>query len=1030
MGNLLKISLKNTVAIMILVVLVIAGGVYSTNKIKVETFPNVSFPALFVQAVYMNHSAAELEEQLTKPLEDSIKQQRGYDTLSSTSSNNMASISIMYPFGTDMDEQKAKLEDAMNKVKLPDGAKVDILQFNSGAMPVYEVALAEKTSDPNLQSAIEDNLVPSLEKIEGVGTVSIKGEKKQNVSIVVDQEKAKLLGITLQNIKDAIQAKNYKVSLGQVKDNGTNIPLEMEGSINRIDDLKEIEVSGNQLNAMTNRQPSLPQGFKGSASQAQKVKLSNIAKIDSVTEQSEISRFNGKESFLLAITKTQDANTAEVVNNVKDKIDSFKKEHDFTLYTVQDQGKEVEKSISSLLNEGRFGVLFTILVILLFLRNIRATLIAMISLPVSILATIALLNQFDYTLNIMTLGGLAVAIGRIVDDSIVVMENIFRWRQEKGKELSVKQAALHATKEVLGAVTSSTLATLVVFLPLAFVSGIIGEFFRPFALSVVFSISVSLIVALFLIPVLGSSFFKNIKHVEKKSKLVNVYEKLLRASLNKKPAVIILSIVLLFGSLALIPKLGVAFLPAGESSAIQAQVKLSSSLSIEKTDLVAKEIESFLDGKVEIDHSQVSLGMSNNPMMMMEGGSDNNILFYIQLKDGQKADLLLDDYQKNIQDIVQKQYEDATVTVSEVQNEGPPSGNSVDVQLFSSDLNKLSEASNQVEALLKQNKHLKNIQSNLKDEQTKWRLVINENGKEADVQFIQLMQAINEYLWPVTVGEYELNGNAKEVTLSYDKQITSKDDINNIEINTVAGRKKVSEVADIKESKDPVTIYHEDGKTLAKVSAVIKGNDTAKVTNDVKKDIDSLTLPNGVDVSIGGGMEMINTGFADLGMAMGAAIGLVFLVLSVTFGGILTPLVILSSLIFVPIGALGGLLISGQSLSMSALIGMLMLIGIVVTNAVVLLDRVEKNRINGMELLDAVIEAAKTRLRPILMTAFATIFALIPLALSSSTSGLISKGLAVTVIGGLTTSTLLTLIFVPVLYATVGKYRKNLSTDL
>jgi multidrug efflux pump subunit AcrB len=241
--------------------------------------------------------------------------------------------------------------------------------------------------------------------------------------------------------------------------------------------------------------------------------------------------------------------------------------------------------------------------------------------------------------------------------------------------------------------------------------------------------------------------------------------------------------------------------------------------------------------------------------------------------------------------------------------------------------------------------------------------------------------------------------------------------------------KTVNDVATIEEVKVPTTLYHDDGNQLVKVSAVVKGNNTTKVSNDVKKDIDSLSLPKGITVSYGGGLKMISAGLSSLGLAMGAAVGLVFLVLMVTFSGVLTPLVILSSLLFVPIGALGGLLISGQPISMSAMIGMLMLIGIVVSNAIVLLDRVEKNRKRGLELNEAIVEAAKIRLRPILMTAFATIFALIPLAMSTSSSGLISQGLAVTVIGGLTTSTLLTLIFVPVLYSLVGKFRKHLTDD-
>ena len=716
------------------------------------------------------------------------------------------------------------------------------------------------------------------------------------------------------------------------------------------------------------------------------------------------------------------------MNNVKDKISSFNKSHHYTIYTVTDQGKDVENSISSLLKEGGFGILFAVIIILLFLRNIRATLIAIVSLPISILSTIALLKQFDYSLNIMTLGGMAVAVGRIIDDSIVVIENIFRWRQEN-KDLSMKQVALHATKEVFGAVTSSTLATLVVFAPIAFVTGIIGEVFRPFALAVVFSIAASLIVAMILVPVLGSLFFKKVKHVEKPSWLAGLYEKFLRGAFRKKALVIVLSLLLLVGSFALIPKLGVAFLPADDSNpAMQARITVPSSLSLEQMDSVAKDVESYLKNKQGINYSQVSIGISNN-RAMMTGGSNNVIQFFIQLKNGQNINDLLSVYQKDIEKIAQNDYKDSTVAISQTQGGGISSGNNIDIQLYGSDLAKLTDASNKITTLLAKNNQLKNVTSNLGDDQTQWKLAISSDGDKAGVTYLQLMSAIREYVSSVTVGNYDINGTTQEVDVSYDKKIASKADLENIELKTSAGMKTVNDVATIEEVKVPTTLYHDDGNQLVKVSAVVKGNNTTKVSNDVKKDIDSLSLPKGITVSYGGGLKMISDGLSSLGLAMGAAVGLVFLVLMVTFSGVLTPLVILSSLLFVPIGALGGLLISGQPISMSAMIGMLMLIGIVVSNAIVLLDRVEKNRKRGLELHEAIVEAAKIRLRPILMTAFATIFALIPLATSTSSSGLISQGLAVTVIGGLTTSTLLTLIFVPVLYSLVGKFRKHLTDD-
>jgi multidrug efflux pump subunit AcrB len=368
---------------------------------------------------------------------------------------------------------------------------------------------------------------------------------------------------------------------------------------------------------------------------------------------------------------------------------------------------------------------------------------------------------------------------------------------------------------------------------------------------------------------------------------------------------------------------------------------------------------------------------------------------------------------------------DTAVDVKESAGQGgPPSGNNVDVNLYANDLDALNKAAGQVEAAMKQNGGLKDITNNLKDVTPKWVLSLNQAGIDAGVSPYQVMQAVSEQLKPLDVGTYTLDSRKWDITVAYKQKIASKADMENINIATAAGMKKLKDIATISEAKAPVTINHDGGKMYAKISGTVKGDDTAAVTTDVQKDIESLALPSGVEVKFGGGLEMITEGFTSIGIAMAAAVGLVFLVMSITFGGLLTPVIILSSLLFVPVGALTGLLVTGQSLSMSAMIGLLMLVGIVVTNAVVLLDRIETNRKAGVPLTESIVEASKTRLRPILMTAFATILALMPLAFSDASAALISKGLAVTVIGGLTTSTLLTLVVIPVLYQMAGKRRK------
>ncbi|MYL29682.1 MMPL family transporter [Halobacillus halophilus] len=1032
MNWLTKFSLKNTVAILILTVLVIAMGIFAADKIKVETFPDVSFPVLTVQTVYPNASTEEVEENVTTPLEEALLNMEDYDAITSTSQENASFITITYPFGEDIEEAQSDITNAIADVTTPEDADTEVTALSINSTPVYQAALSSEDLQA-LQADVEDTIVPTLENLEGVAGVQVTGSEESKLQIEVDEEEASTYGLTLSSILDAVEQSEYKLPAGSLQQDGLSTPVEITGTLGDVTALEDLTIpvtpAGDQQ-----QQPSQNAGSEPAAGaqtnpavQAeapQEVTLGEIADITQVTERSEVSRFNGEDSVLIEVTKAQDANTADVADAVKSFLNEEVDNSGYELYTVLDQGEEVNKSISALLKEGGFGALFTVIVILLFLRNIRATIIAILSLPISILGSIALLETFDYTLNIMTLGGMAVAVGRIVDDSIVVIENIYRWKQQY-PDMKQRDVVFKATKEVLGAVASSTIATLIVFLPLAFVGGILGEFFRPFSLAVVFSITISLLVALMLIPVLGKFFFKDVKHEEKTSRLATWYEKFLRGSLKKKGLVFTLSFVLLFGSFSFIPALGVSFLPSEGSETFEVELTLPDETTLEETTALAQSMEATLLDDDQIDYTQVSIGFSSQRQLpgMNASVSENIARFYVQLQEDAQADAVMNDYEEDLLAEAQEAYPEAVVNATEVQQDGPPSGNTIDVNLYSDENEDLREAANQVAQLFEQNDQLKNVSNDMEDTQTKYDISLNEDGRELGVSPYQLMQPIRERLQPLDGGTLTLT-EEWEMELAFDEAFATKADIETYTIMTQDGAKELQEIASIEEVEVPKSIKHQDGETASTVSATIIGDDTAAVSRDVEADVDSLTLPDSVEVNLTGGLEMINEGFADLGLAMAAAVGLVFLVLSITFGGILTPIVILSSLIFIPIGSLAGLFLSGQTLSMSAMIGMLMLIGIVVTNAVVLLDRVESNRREGHELTEAIVEASRTRLRPILMTALATIFALVPLALSNSASGLISKGLAITVIGGLTTSTLLTLIFVPVFYYAVGKFRR------
>jgi multidrug efflux pump subunit AcrB len=1003
MNGISRFSLKNGVAVVILCVLVLGYGLYSSTQIKQQTFPDVSFPSVFIQAVYPGASTEEVETEITGPIEQSLLNFKGYDSLTSTSSENSATLALGFAFGTNMDKITTDVESAITKLNLPSKAKITVKRFSAGSQPIYEAAIfaADSSKSVDLQNVLQNEVVPKLSKIPGVSAVTLKGTKSEKVSIEVDKDKASQYGITLNTIQGAIQSLDYALPLGSINQESTTIPIRLVGKMNSLQQIKDLPLS------------------------AKKVKLSDIATITTLGTQDQITRFIGKESYLIDISKSQDANTADVANKAKDALAQFKQQANLDIHVVEDQGASIEKSVSDLIREGAYGILFCIIIIFLFLRNVRATIISILSLPISIFATIALLNQMGYTLNIMTLGGIAVSIGRIVDDSIVIIENIYRWRQEKGAELKGKELAYRATKEVIGAVASSTMATVVVFLPLAFVTGIIGEFFRPFAIAVVSSIIASLFVAMMLIPVLGAKFFNNVKPHKTEGKMIKIYEKLIRGSLKRKKTVLSIACALLIASLCTIPLLGVSFLPAGSTPAAEIGMILPPKSSISETDALTQKVENYVKDLKGVTSYQVSIGGAGNNPFQSAGTNNNKATINVQFDKTTDMNATVDKANLELKPIIVGAVPDATVNVKAGSQQGPPSGNGIDVSLYSNNQDALSKAATQVNDLMKQNSKLKDISNNLMDVTPKWVLSLNQTGIDANVSAAQVMQAVNEQLRPINVGTFTLDSKDSSITMAYQQPISTKEQLENINIQTQSGTKKLREIADLAESNAPVTVNHDGGKTYAKISGTIKDDaSTSAVTKQVQQDIKSLALPEGVQVSFGGGLAMITDGFSSLGIAMASAIFLVFLVMSMTFGGLKTPLIILSSLLFVPVGSLGGLLVTRQSLSMSAMIGMLMLVGIVVTNAVVLLDRVEKNWKSGMPMTEAIVEGSKNRVRPILMTASATILALVPLALSESSSSLISGGLAITVIGGLFTSTLLTLIVVPVIYLMTGKRRK------
>ncbi|MBS2968610.1 efflux RND transporter permease subunit [Metabacillus sp. KIGAM252] len=1038
MNFLTKFSLKNAVAVFIISFLLILGGLYSFTQLKVDLLPNIEFPQVSVEAVYPGASPDDVSEQVTSKLEDEFKGIDGVKSITSSSYESVGIINLEFPFNTDIDKVEDQINTLIGEASLPDTAETKVNRFSFGTFPIFNISLFTK-EDADIEKLLQDDVIPELNKISGINSVSVGGLKEEVVRITVDKEKAEKSGLSLSQIKDKINEKYLSFPAGSVVEKDTEIPIRVQEGLNEVNTLKELQLTTaasapsaaqggasqgqapeGQQGQSAQTQAGPPQGAAAGsaqqgpqAAQQEPVKLKDIATIETITERPELTRYNLKDSLSMAITKKQDANTVEVADEVIKTLEKYNDELDYSIGF--DQAEGIEKSVETLIREGLLGALFASLAVLVFLRNFRATIIAIVSIPLSLLVTSIFLNQLDISLNIMTLGGMAVAVGRVVDDSIVVIENVFR-RVRKTNSGVTNELIEDSTKEILKAITSSTITTVVVFLPLGFVGGITGEFFLPFALTIIFSLITSLLVSVTIVPILARFSFKKVPKEEKEGPLQKFYAGVIEWSLNHKITVIGLSMLLLFGSVFLVSGLGFTFIPNEEQKTLVASVELPSSTTLDKTNDVSLELEKMFDKEEPIEEITAGVGSRDFTTGLKR---ENKASYFITLKDGTEVSEYIKDLQTKMEKVAEEQAPEAKLGIQEQSSGGPPSNNNVNIDLYSNDLNALSDAAKKVEDYLNKNKDLKYVSNNFAEKQKQAVVTIKpEKADEYGVSGFQVLGTVSDQTKPVDVGDLKLDGQERSVELSYGEDVTSVDKLKDTVIFSQKGPIKLSNVADVKETDAYTSIQRLDGKVYAQVSAQITSDNIAEVSSSViegvKKDVD---LPKGVSLEGGGGSDDTVQTFQQLGLAMAVAIGLVYITMLITFGQARIPFVILSSLIFVPVGSLLGLYLAKEPLSVSVMIGLLMLIGIVTTNAIVMVDRIGQNREQkGLVIREALIEAGKTRLRPILMTAFATIAALLPLAFTTSSGTLISKGLAITVIGGLTSSTLLTLIIVPVVY--------------
>ncbi|MGW0630024.1 efflux RND transporter permease subunit [Streptomyces sp. NPDC002758] len=1003
MSWLSRFSLAQRALIGLMSLIALAFGAIAIPQIKQQLLPTIELPMVSVLAPYQGASPDVVEKQVVEPIENNLEAVDGVTGVTSTASEGNAVIMASFDYGNDTKRIVTDVQQAVNRARnqLPDEVDPQVISGSTDDMPTVVLAVTSDKDQQALADQLDTTVVPDLKDIDGVGRVQVMGVRDLQVAVTPDDAKLAKAGVTSAALGQALQAGGATVPAGSFDEDGANRTVQVGGGFTSIKQIQDLMVTGEP-------------GQKP-------VRLGSVA---TVTQQpapaDSITRTDGSPSLAVNVTMDHDGSAVSISNAVKDKLPTLREDlgAGATITVVSDQGPAVSKSIKGLTTEGALGLLFAVLVILVFLASVRSTLVTAVSIPLSVVLALIVLWTRDLSLNMLTLGALTIAIGRVVDDSIVVLENI---KRHLGYGEERQEAILGAVREVAGAVTSSTLTTVAVFLPIGLVGGMVGALFGSFSITVTAALLASLLVSLTVVPVLSYWFLRAPKGTpedaeearrkaeekEARSRLQRAYVPVLRFATRRRFTSVLIAIVVLVLTFGMSGLLKTNFFDQGDQEVLTVKQELEPGTSLAATDEQARRVERLLASTKGVKDYQVTVG-SSGFRAAFGGGTDTNQASYQVMLDDSAS---YDDVQQNVQDGLAKLKGIGTTTISAGDGFG---SQDLSVVVKAADSEALRTASEQVRTAVAGLDDVTDVTSDLA--QSVPRISVKANAKAAAAGFNDqtLGAAVAQSVRGTTAGKAILDDTERDIVIRSAKPATTLEQLKKLRV----GPAKLGDIATVKLVDGPVSMTRIDGQRAATITAKPTGDNTGAVNTKLQSKIKALKLPAGATAEIGGVTSNQDDAFKNLGLAMLAAIAIVFMLLVATFRSLAQPLILLVSIPFAATGALGLLIITGTPMGVPAMIGMLMLIGIVVTNAIVLIDLINQYRRQGYGVVDAVIEGGRHRLRPILMTALATIFALLPMALGvTGEGGFIAQPLAVVVIGGLITSTLLTLLLVPTLYA-------------
>ena len=1014
-------AVKKPVTTIMIFIAVVVFGLYSIVRLPVDLYPEIEFPAITVFTTYPGASASDIETNITEPIEDALNTVEDLNEVTSVSRDNLSIVTLEFEYETNLSEAANNIRDALSMVKdvLPDASEEpNIFKFSSSMMPIQMFAVTADENYEGLEKLLEEKVINPLNRINGIGSISVIGAPTREVAIEINPRRLEAYNLTIEQIGNILAAENMNMPTGNIEMGMLDYPLRVEGEFETSEKIENIVV-GNV--------------------NGQAIHLKDVATVrDSLREMTMDEKINGKNGVRLMVMKKSGANTVSVARDLDNELEDLKENlpPDVEIQTIFDSSEFIQGSINNLSQTLLFALMFVVLVVLFFLGRWRATFIVVLTIPIALIVSFIYLRISGHSINIISLSALSIAIGMVVDDAIVILENISK-HIERGS--SPREAAIYATNEVWLAVIVTTLTVVAVFFPMTMLTGMTGVMFRQLGWIVTITVTTSTLAAITLTPMLSSKLLRLRNKSKAKSrfhydntirpkldKLDNWYENTLKWSLRHAKIVIFSALGIFILSIFLATQLGTEFMPQTDESRFSISIELQSGTRMDESVKIARKVDSILNTQFdEVNLISTSAGADDEGgfTSMFRSTGSNIINYNVGLVDVEEREKSVWDISEQVRIELAKIPEIIEYNVNS-ENTGMMAGNNVEVDIYGYDIEKTTRLANRLADSIRNIKGSREVEISREDEKPELRLELDREKLAANgLNTATVSNALYNRVEGLTATRLREAGEEYDVVVRFKKEFrNSISDIKNIAIQNPAGMSvRLGELGEVKEYYSPPNIEHKQRERVVTISTTPYKTSLGELAASIENEIEKAEFPREIMIDVGGAYEDQQEGFMDLGLLLALSLLLVYIVMASQFESLKMPFIIMFSIPFAFSGVILALLITNTTLSIIAGLGAVMLVGIVVKNAIVLVDYINLMRDRGHALDDAITLSGKSRLRPVLMTAMTTILGMLPLALSTGEGSEIWSPMGISVIGGLVASTIITMVIVPVIYKFFGR---------